>query len=103
MLGQSSLPAILFKCRRRLAPQKWPGPLAGEKHRLEAWSAKPIQAPRLVNRRGFGAGHFDYQPPRFNQLHSFDQVSLTDLTSLQSGDSGQDFAAFGHVVVNQFL
>jgi hypothetical protein len=96
-LGQAAPPAILFKCKFDAAKG------AGEKTRPEARAAKPLQAPGLINRGGFGAGLFHHQPPRFNQLDSFDQVSLTDLASLQSGDLDQDFAPFGHVAVNQFL
>jgi hypothetical protein len=54
----------------------------------------------LINRGGLGAGHLRYQPPRLNQLYSLDQVSLTDLTSLHSGNSEQERAAIGDVAVN---
>ena len=55
----------------------------------------------LVNCRRFGAGHFDDKPPRLNQFDSLDQVSLTDLALLEAGNSGQEGAAVGDVVVHQ--
>jgi hypothetical protein len=57
----------------------------------------------LVNCRRFGAGHFDNEPPRLNQFDTLDQVSLTDLALLEAGNSGQEGAAVGDVVVHQRL
>ena len=57
----------------------------------------------LVNHGGFGAGHFHNHPAGLNQFRSLDQVSLTDLALLDAGDSDQDLAAVGDVIVDQGL
>jgi hypothetical protein len=60
-------------------------------------------ATSLVNCGGFGAGHLNDKPPRLNQFYSLDQVSLTDLALLEAGNSGQERAAIGDVIVYQGL
>ena len=51
----------------------------------------------------FGAGGLGDHPPRLNQFCSWDQVSLTDRTSVQSRHSKQDLAPIVDIVVNQLF
>jgi hypothetical protein len=62
-----------------------------------------LRGEKLVDCSRFGAGHLDDKPPRLNQFCSLDQVSLTDLALLEAGNSGQERAAVGDVVVHQRL